>query len=102
MSLSSLLVGFAVAYVVYTAIYRLRFHPLAGFPGPFWARLTTIPSYWHTLKQDRHVWLYQLQEEYGQYHLPRPSMFADINPELPWVHTLQLGFQIPVTSATIV
>lgn len=52
-------------YVLSTAVYRLYFHPLANKPGPFWARLSTIPSWWHTLRGDRHVWLHSLQEKYG-------------------------------------
>jgi hypothetical protein len=55
----------ALAYCVSTAIYRLYFHPLAKFPGPFFARISDIPGYLHTLKQDRHVWLLRLQEQYG-------------------------------------
>lgn len=67
-----LLVLFAVfiSYVLSTAIYRLYFHPLAKYPGPFWARLSTWPSYLATVKQDRHVWLYKLQQEYGNTHFP--------------------------------
>lgn len=57
----------ALCYAVFTAIYRLHFHPLAKFPGPFWARLTVIPSWWHTRTGDRHIWLYRLQEEYGMF-----------------------------------
>lgn len=56
----------ALAYVVVTAIYRLYFHPLAKFPGPLWAKLTVIPSWWHTRNQDRHIWLWRLQEQYGK------------------------------------
>ncbi|EME80913.1 uncharacterized protein MYCFIDRAFT_32845 [Pseudocercospora fijiensis CIRAD86] len=56
-----------------TAIYRLYLHPLAKFPGPFWARLTTIPSYWHTHKGDRHVWLWRLQQQYGTTFRYRPD-----------------------------
>jgi sugar lactone lactonase YvrE len=52
-------------YIVATAVYRLYFHPLAKFPGPFWARLTTFPSWWHSKNQDRHLWLLRLQEQYG-------------------------------------
>lgn len=52
-------------FLLSVAIWRLYFHPLAKYPGPFWARLSTFPSWWHTVKQDRHVWLYSLQEQYG-------------------------------------
>jgi hypothetical protein len=58
-------IALVLAYVVSTAIYRLYLHPLAKYPGPFWARLTVFPSYWHTLQRDRHIWLWRLQEEYG-------------------------------------
>lgn len=57
----------ALSYVIATAIYRIQFHPLAKFPGPFWARLTVIPSWWHTRTGDRHIWLYRLQEKYGTF-----------------------------------
>jgi hypothetical protein len=62
------LVGFTliISYVIVTAIYRLYFHPLAKFPGPFWARLTTFPAWWHSKNQDRHLWLLRLQEQYGE------------------------------------
>ncbi|KAF1844724.1 benzoate 4-monooxygenase cytochrome-like protein P450 [Cucurbitaria berberidis CBS 394.84] len=63
----------ALSYVVVTAIYRLHFHPLAKFPGPFWARLTVLPSWWHTRTGDRHIWLYSLQEKYGPEFRYRPD-----------------------------
>jgi hypothetical protein len=59
-------ISLALAYAITKAVYRLYFHPLAKYPGPFWARLSSFPSYWHTLQRDRHVWLLQLQEQYGQ------------------------------------
>jgi len=69
----ALSISLALAYVVTTAIYRLFFHPLASFPGPFWARLTIIPSWWHTRTGDRHVWLYSLQQKYGPEFRYRPD-----------------------------
>jgi hypothetical protein len=64
-NLFALAFSVGVAYVVVTAVYRIFFHPLASFPGPFWARLTVFPSWWHTRTGDRHIWLYSLQEKYG-------------------------------------
>ncbi|CAO2657794.1 Nn.00g039200.m01.CDS01 [Neocucurbitaria sp. VM-36] len=62
-----------LSYVVFTAIYRLYFHPLAKFPGPLWARLTVFPSWWATRTGDRHIWLYSLQEKYGPEFRYRPD-----------------------------
>jgi hypothetical protein len=53
------------SYVIVTAAYNLYFHPLAKFPGPFWAKLSAIPSWYHTKNQNRHLWLLSLQEKYG-------------------------------------
>lgn len=53
-------------YAFATGVYRLYFHPLAKYPGPFWARLTGIPAWWHTYKKERHLWIQQLHEEYGK------------------------------------
>ena len=71
-STNVVLVGFTLiaSYAVVTVIYRLYFHPLAKFPGPLWARLTTFPSWWYSKNQDRHLWLLSLQEQYGE-SIPR-------------------------------
>ncbi|CAI6337189.1 unnamed protein product [Periconia digitata] len=63
----------ALSYILFTAIYRLYFHPLAKFPGPFWARLSVFPSWWNTRYGDRHLWLYSLQEKYGPEFRYRPD-----------------------------
>jgi hypothetical protein len=57
----------ALGYVLYTIFYRLYLHPLAKYPGPFWAKISDLPSYYYTLKQDRHVWLLKLQQQYGTF-----------------------------------
>lgn len=54
-----------VLVLVQNIVYNLWFHPLASYPGPFWARLSRFPSWWHSYNMDRHVWLRRLQEEYG-------------------------------------
>ncbi|PSN70556.1 benzoate 4-monooxygenase cytochrome-like protein P450 [Corynespora cassiicola Philippines] len=58
-------ISIGLAYVLVNVIYRLYFHPLAKFPGPFWAKISSVPSWWHTRTFDRHIWLYSLQEKYG-------------------------------------
>ncbi|KAM0426682.1 hypothetical protein ACHAPT_007998 [Fusarium lateritium] len=55
----------ALSYIVSTVVYRLYFHPLAKYPGPFWARISAFPAYYHTQKKDRHIWFWQLQQQYG-------------------------------------
>ena len=66
-------IALAITSVAWVAVYRLCYHPLAKYPGPFWARLSTFPSWWHTVKQDRHIWLHRLQEEYGTTFRYRPD-----------------------------
>lgn len=62
----ALLASLLVSYVVATVVYRLYFHPLAKYPGPFWAKISTWPAYIQTQKRNRHVWLLSLQEKYGK------------------------------------
>lgn len=69
-SLVTLCFSLVLVYILTTACYRLYFHPLALFPGPFWARLTVIPSWWHTRTGDRHIWMHSLQEKYGMVRRP--------------------------------
>lgn len=69
------------ARAIYTVIYRLYFHPLSKYPGPFWAKISTWPSYLITAKQDRHVWMLQLQDEYGPVFRYRPDSVVFNTPE---------------------
>ncbi|KAI0798923.1 cytochrome P450 [Xylaria sp. FL0064] len=64
-SLVSLIGCFLLTHTLATAVYRLYFHPLSKYPGPFWARLSQFPALWHTTRGDRHVWLLRLQHRYG-------------------------------------
>ena len=50
---------------ILSSIFCLYFHSLAQYPGPLLARVSVWPSFWHTLKGNRHIWLWQLQEIYG-------------------------------------
>lgn len=68
-------------FVAHTIIYRLYFHPLAKHPGPLFARLSILPAWWHTIRKDRHVWLLQLQEQYGTTVRYRPDIVAVNTPD---------------------
>ncbi|KAF4332978.1 benzoate-para-hydroxylase (cytochrome P450) [Fusarium beomiforme] len=53
------------SWIISVILYRLCFHPLSKYPGPFWARISAFPAYYHTKKQNRHIWFWQLQQKYG-------------------------------------
>ncbi|KAF2993989.1 hypothetical protein E8E13_001764 [Curvularia kusanoi] len=69
----ALTVSLLLTYLISTVVYRVYFHPLARFPGPFWAKISTVPAWWHTRKQDRHLWLLSLQEKYGPEYRYEPN-----------------------------
>ncbi|KXX76590.1 Versicolorin B desaturase [Madurella mycetomatis] len=62
------------------AIYNLYFHPLAHIPGPFWARASGIPSWWHALRGKRHIWLWQQFQIYGNKIRPAPDTVLFCSP----------------------
>jgi cytochrome P450 len=51
--------------LVSVVVYRLFFHPLAKYPGPFWARITQWPEGISAWRLRRHLDLQQLHERYG-------------------------------------
>lgn len=55
-----------IIHIITITVYSLYFHPLSKYPGPFWARVSSFPSWWHGLKKDRHIWLFDLHEKYGK------------------------------------
>jgi hypothetical protein len=79
-----------IAYVVSSTIYTLYIHPLSKFPGPFWAKVSTIPSWWHTRKKKKHLWLLELQETYGE------CPIADFNLIFRWRITDDSRYGIPI------
>lgn len=48
-------------------VYRLFFHPLAKYPGPFLAKLTDGYMLYHAWKGDRHLEFWRMHETYGKF-----------------------------------
>ncbi|KAI1499097.1 isotrichodermin C-15 hydroxylase [Biscogniauxia marginata] len=53
-------------YVVGLVIYRVFFHPLAKYPGPFLAKITNVYQLYHAWKGDRHLEFWRMHERYGR------------------------------------
>lgn len=52
-------------FIIGVIFYRLFFHPLANIPGPFFAKISGIPSWYHAMGGYRHIWLWQVSQKYG-------------------------------------
>ncbi|KAK6849803.1 hypothetical protein PG995_013636 [Apiospora arundinis] len=55
--------GWAVAFLLLgllvllaSAAYNILLHPLRHVPGPFFARESGLPSWYHAYRGDRHIW----------------------------------------------
>ena len=64
----SLIGIYLVVYLLAGAVYRLRFSPLAKFPGPKLAALTLwYEFYYDVVKKGRYSWeIGKLHEKYGK------------------------------------
>ncbi|KAK3896878.1 cytochrome P450-like protein [Staphylotrichum tortipilum] len=61
---------FVIGGVLYTTclvVYRLFFHPLAKYPGPFLAKLTDGYMLYYAWRGDRHLEFWRLHERYGKF-----------------------------------
>lgn len=61
--------------------YNAFLHPLAGVPGPFWARTTGIPSWLRTFTGNRHIWVWQMHHIYGDRVRVGPNEVVFLDPE---------------------
>ncbi|KAI0152088.1 benzoate 4-monooxygenase cytochrome P450 [Hypoxylon sp. NC0597] len=73
----SLVIILAITRVV----YNIFLHPLNKVPGPFWARASGIPSWYHAYTGKRHIWLWQLFQTYGDVVRPAPNVVVFCNPK---------------------
>jgi hypothetical protein len=59
-----------VAYlVIHQIVYYRFFHPLAKFPGPFWASVTRVWVAYRNFKEDERFVEYDLIKKHGIYGL---------------------------------
>ncbi|KAL9114326.1 MAG: hypothetical protein Q9227_001748 [Pyrenula ochraceoflavens] len=80
--------GSFLMYLFCLAIYRLYFHPLAEFPGPRLAALTTwYEFYYDVWLKGRYIWkMQELHEQYGpvlrinpfELHIADPDFYSEI------------------------
>ncbi|KAI5806828.1 cytochrome P450 [Peziza echinospora] len=67
-----------VLYVTGLIIYRLYLHPLAEYPGPLMARITSLHAAYHAWIGDSHLVLYHAHRKYGKFVRFTPN-FISIN-----------------------
>lgn len=60
------LLGGGALYAIGLVVYRVFFHPLAKYPGPFLAKITDIHQLYHGYKGDRHLEFWRLHQTYGK------------------------------------
>ncbi|KAF7555734.1 hypothetical protein G7046_g6479 [Stylonectria norvegica] len=58
--------GGGLVYVVGIIVYRVFFHPLAKYPGPFIAKITDAFQLYHAYKGDRHLEFWRMHQKYGK------------------------------------
>ena len=66
-------IGFKVAYQI---VYYRFFHPLAKFPGPFWASVTRLWITYHNLKEDEYLVFWDLHKKYGPIVRVTPTLLV--------------------------
>ncbi|KAF2969214.1 hypothetical protein GQX73_g4317 [Xylaria multiplex] len=59
-------VALVLIYGVGLVVYRVFFHPLAKYPGPFLAKITDAYQLYHAWKGDRHLEFWRNHERYGK------------------------------------
>jgi hypothetical protein len=66
-SLIALVPLYLAAHISFLFIYRLYFHPLAKYPGPFLGKITSLYSAYHGYIRDIHLDVQACHKKYGDF-----------------------------------
>lgn len=72
----------AACYSIYRAIYNRYFHPLRGFPGPFWGSISDFFKLWILSTKQAHTLGLKYHAEYGPVVRAAPNLLAINDPLL--------------------
>lgn len=65
-----------VLYTFTVVLYRIYFHPLSKYPGPFLAKLTDCYLAYYAWRGDRHLEFYRAHKKYGQFVRLGPNLLS--------------------------
>ncbi|CAM1509688.1 Fc.00g000230.m01.CDS01 [Cosmosporella sp. VM-42] len=65
LGLSQLLYALPLVYIVTLIVYRIYFHELAKYPGPFLGKFTSLPKMVAMVRMDRVTWQTEMLTKYG-------------------------------------
>lgn len=62
-------------------LYRLLFHPLKSFPGPWTHKITDLPSAWKLSNGEQHSHYHRLAQKYGSVVRVAPNELLFTGPD---------------------
>lgn len=62
-------------------LYRLLFHPLKSFPGPWTHKVTDLPSAWKLSNGEQHSHYHRLAQKYGSVVRVAPNELLFTGPD---------------------
>ena len=76
----AVVLSYATSLFSSIVIYRLFFHRLRDFPGPFPAKITKIYHAWRVRGSDQYLWLENLHQQYGDFVRTGKPSTNDLQP----------------------
>ncbi|KAG9255691.1 cytochrome P450 [Emericellopsis atlantica] len=82
--------GYVACTILYQIVYYRFFHPLAKFPGSFWASVTRLWIAWHNVQEDECATYQKLHAEHGPVIRITPTMLlVNDATKLPLIYSRQ-------------